>query len=211
VRTRLLGYADIAMPAVFFAPPNDCAYIPQIRTSIISDQRLGGSHMKRNQVVIGSLLLLVSMQVIAQRRQTCTGPQLGTWKLESYTTEDLATGQKSTLLGAHPSGFLHYGTDCRMYAILVKDGRVPPATFAPNDAERIELFGSFLAYAGTYRIEGDKVSHIVDASWNQSWTGTTQVRRFRIDGNHLYITTLPTKNALTGKESSSVLIWIKVE
>jgi hypothetical protein len=161
--------------------------------------------------VVCVLLFLGSMQAIAQQHQRCTGPQLGTWKLESYTTEDIATGQKSTLLGLHPSGFLNYGSDCRMYAILVKDGRKSPATFVPTDAERIDLYGGFIAYAGIYRIEGDKVSHQIDASWNQSWTETTQVRRFKIDGNHLYITTLPTKNALTGKESSSVLVWTKVE
>jgi Lipocalin-like domain len=163
------------------------------------------------KIVVGCFLLLGSMQALAQQRQKCTGPQLGTWKLESYTTEDIATGQKSNLLGPHPSGFLNYGSDCRMYAILAKDGRKPPATFVPTDAERIDLYSGFIAYAGVYRIEGDKVSHQVDASWNQSWTGTIQVRRFKIDGNHLYITTLPTKNALTGKESSSVLVWTKVE
>jgi hypothetical protein len=167
--------------------------------------------MKRIRVFIGSLFLLAGMQAIAQQHQKCTGPQLGTWKLESYTTEDIATGQKTTLLGPHPSGFLSYGSDCRMHAILVKDGRRPPATFVPTDAERIELYSGFIAYAGTYRIEGDKVSHVVDASWNQSWTGTTQVRRFKIDGNRLYITTPPTKNALTGKDSSSVLVWTRVE
>lgn len=167
--------------------------------------------MNRLKVAVCCSLLLGSMQAIAQQRQKCTGPQLGTWKLESYATEDIATSQKSTLLGPHPSGFLNYGSDCRMYAILVKDGRKPPAGFVPTDAERIDLYGGFIAYAGIYRIEGDKVSHQIDASWNQSWTGTTQVRRFKIDGNHLYITTLPTKNALTGKESSSVLVWTKVE
>ena len=167
--------------------------------------------MSRLKVAVCCSLLLVSAQAIAQQREKCTGPQLGTWKLESYITEDITTGQKSTLLGLHPSGFLNYGSDCRMYAILVKEGREPPATLVPTDAQRIDLYSGFIAYAGTYRIEGDKVSHVVAASWNQSWTGTTQVRRFRIDGNHLYITTLPTKNALTGKESSSVLVWTKIE
>jgi hypothetical protein len=166
--------------------------------------------MKRFAIPAGCVLLLASLQASAQH-PTCSGPQLGTWKLESYTTEDLATGQKATLLGAHPGGFLSYGADCRMNAILVKEGRTPPATFVATDAERIDLYNGFIAYAGTYRIDGDKVSHIVDASWNQSWTGTTQVRRFKIDGNTLSITTLPTKNALTGRESTSLLVWTKVE
>jgi hypothetical protein len=148
---------------------------------------------------------------MAQERQNCTGPQLGTWKLQSFTTEDLATGQKTNLFGAHPSGYLSYGPDCRMYAILVKEGRKAPTDLVPTDAERVDLYSGFISYAGTYSIEGDRVSHRIDASWNQSWTGTTQVRQFRIDGKYLYIKTLPAKNPLTGKESTSVLVWVKVE
>ena len=167
--------------------------------------------MKRFTVSVCCLLFLTCVQATAEPHLTCSGPQLGTWKLVSYTTEDLATSQKSSLLGLHPSGFLSYGSNCRMSAILVKDGRNPPATFVPTDAERVDLYNGFIAYAGTYSIEGNIVSHHVDASWNQTWTGTTQMRRFKIDGNTLSITTLPTKNALTGKQSSSVLIWTKVE
>jgi hypothetical protein len=55
------------------------------------------------------------------------------------------------------------------------------------------------------------ISHHIDASWNQAWTGTTQVRQFRIHGKALHIKTLPAKNALTGKESVSTVVWIKVE
>ncbi|MGA9915909.1 lipocalin-like domain-containing protein [Paraburkholderia sp.] len=146
-----------------------------------------------------------------QQRQSRTGPQLGTWKLQSFTDEDLATGEKTDLFGAHPSGYLSYGSDGRMCAILVKEGRKAPDTLVPTEAERVDLYNGFIAYAGTYSIEGDKVSHHIDTSWNQSWTGTTQVRQFRIDGNALYIKTLPAKNPLTGKESSAVLVWIKVE
>jgi hypothetical protein len=98
-----------------------------------------------------------------------------------------------------------------MYGILVKDGRKAPDTLIPTDAERIDLYSGLIAYAGTYSIEDDKVTHQIDTSWNQAWTGTTQVRQFRIDGNVLYIRTLPAKNPLTGNESSAVLVWTKVE
>ncbi|MGF6792688.1 lipocalin-like domain-containing protein [Paraburkholderia sp. 35.1] len=148
---------------------------------------------------------------MAHERQTCTGAQLGTWKLQSFTTEDLATGQKTDLFGARPSGYLSYGPDGRMYAILVNEGRRAPSDLVPTDAERVDLYSGFSSYAGTYSIEGDRVSHRIDASWNQSWTGTTQVRQFRIDGKYLYIKTLPDRNPLTGKESTSVLVWVKVE
>ena len=133
------------------------------------------------------------------------------WKLQSFTTEDLATGQKSDAFGANPSGFLSYGPDCRMQVILTKNGRKAPASSLPTDAERIDLYSGLIAYAGTYSIEGDKVSHHIDASWNQSWTGTTQSRQFKIEGKFLYIKVLPAKSRLTGKDSTSELVWTKID
>jgi len=57
-----------------------------------------------------------------------------------------------------------------MYAIIVRENRKGPAGVVPTDVEKIELFGGLLAYAGTYIIDGDKVSHHVDVSWNEGWT-----------------------------------------
>jgi hypothetical protein len=143
--------------------------------------------------------------------QHCSGPQIGTWKLQSYVTTDMATGQKSETFGAHPSGFLSYRPDCRMQAIVIKDGRKAPASFVPTDAERIDLFNGLRAYAGTYSIKGDIVSHHIDASWVQTWTGTTQSRHFKIDGKTLHIETLPYKNPITGRDITVAVDWTKVE
>jgi hypothetical protein len=41
------------------------------------------------------------------------------------------------------------------------------------------------SYAGTYTVQGDKVIHHLDASWDQTLTGTDQVRFFKLDGNIL--------------------------
>ena len=161
--------------------------------------------------IIMCCALGVGTEAAGQEPRNCAGPQIGTWALQSYMAEDLATGEKTELLGAHPGGYISYGPDCRMSAILIEDGRKPPRDFVPTDAERVELYDGFAAYAGTYSIEGDKISHHIDAAWNQLWTGTTQVRQFRIEGKTLYIKTLPARNAITGKESSSVLVWLKVE
>jgi Lipocalin-like domain len=54
-------------------------------------------------------------------------PLLGTWKLQSFTVEYQDTGQKIEPYGAYPSGYLTYGADCRMYVIVVSEGRKPPA------------------------------------------------------------------------------------
>ena len=49
--------------------------------------------MKRVFIGAGSLLLLWSMSAAAQEHHACAGPQLGTWKLQSFTTQYLETGQ----------------------------------------------------------------------------------------------------------------------
>ncbi len=59
----------------------------------------------------------------------------------------LATGEKAYQLGEHPSGFITYGPDCRMQAILVRGGRVAPAALVPTDPERVTLYDGFIAYA----------------------------------------------------------------
>jgi Lipocalin-like domain len=167
--------------------------------------------VSRASVAMGCVFLLWNIVAIAQQQARCGGPQVGTWKLVSYTTEDLLTGQKTDLLGPHPSGFLSYSSDCRMSAILVKDSRTAPAASVATDTESIELYRGLIAYAGSYEIDGDKVRHHVEVSWNQAWTGTTQSRAFMVQGTTLYIRTMPAKNSLSGKQSSSVLVWTRVQ
>jgi hypothetical protein len=158
-------------------------------------------------------MLLLSASSFAQERPrpTCSGPQLGTWVLLSMETEDMETGQKNNLLGVHPSGYLTYGPDCRMSAILIKESREGPAALVPTDPESIELYHGLIAYAGTYTVEGSNITHHIQASWNQAWTGTTQVSQFRIDGTSLYMRSGPSKSPITGRQSLSNIIWTRVE
>jgi hypothetical protein len=85
----------------------------------------------------------------------------------------------------------------------------PPET--PSDAEKILLFSGMGAYAGTFSVDGDIVRHHVDISWIETWTGTTQLRRFRVDGNLLYIQSPAAKDPLDGRISSAVLVWAKIQ
>lgn len=126
-------------------------------------------------------------------------------------TEDLETGQKQNLLGVHPSGYLTFGSDCRMSAILVKESREGPSALVPTDPESVELYRGLIAYAGNYAIDGYKITQHIEASWNQAWTGTTQIIQFNIDGKTLYMRTGPGKSPMTGKQTSTAFIWVRVE
>jgi hypothetical protein len=134
----------------------------------------------------------------------------GTWKLKSFVREIVETGERYNQLGEHPHGFLGYSSDGRMYAILVNDDRIKPREEAPTDEERVKLHKSMIAYAGTYTVDGGKVIHHVDISWNGARTGTDQVRFYELKGNTLTIRTEPNKSPVDGREGVGILVWEKV-
>ena len=108
-----------------------------------------------------------------------------TWKLKSYVREVAATGERYNERGEHPNGYLNYSADGRMYAIITWDNRPSPNDVVPTDEERVRLYRTMISYAGTYTVDAEKVIHHVDISWNQNWTGTDQVRFYKLDGNTL--------------------------
>ena len=135
-------------------------------------------------------------------------PLLGTWKLKTYLVTT-AAGERPTPYGDKPTGYLSYSADGRMHAIGAANGRVAPASGAPLDTERAALYDTMFAYAGTYSVEDGKVIHHVDISWNESWTGSDQIRLFEIIGDTLTVTTRITDPA-TGTEAHYAVVWEKV-
>jgi hypothetical protein len=134
----------------------------------------------------------------------------GTWRLVSWTRQIEETGETVTQFGKAPTGFLSYSADGRMLGIMVSDDRPRPSDLAAvSDRERAVLFNTVVAYGGTFEVVGNQVVHKVDVSWNESWTGTTQRRDFRIDGSRLTIHVGPQISA-DGRRSTGVLTWDKV-
>jgi hypothetical protein len=136
----------------------------------------------------------------------------GTWRLVSDVRQDVETGAKTDNFGKHPVGFLSYARDGRMCAIEVAEQRPSPADLAKlTDSDRAALFKTMLAYAGTFSFDGKVVTHHVDISWNNNWTGTNQLRNARLEANRLYITTNAQPSTIDGKLSVGILTWEKVE
>jgi hypothetical protein len=126
---------------------------------------------------------------------------VGTWKLVSAVSEDLATGQKTNIYKGTPIGFITYGTDGRVMTIIVDSARKKPAGAVASAAEAEALFRSMAAYAGTYTIEGNQIIHRPDASWNETWTGTDQIREYKFDGERLI--NLTVTRSLRGQDERS--------
>jgi lipocalin-like protein len=136
---------------------------------------------------------------------------MGTWKLVSATREEIPSGARFDQLGASPIGYINYAPDGRMMAIIARGDRTRPAGPRATSAEADALFKSVLSYAGTYSISGNEVTHHVDVSWNEAWTGTDQTRIFRLDGDQLQLSTRPSPDPLDGKMSVRSMVWQRVK
>ena len=135
---------------------------------------------------------------------------LGTWTLVSAVREEIPSGAKTDMFGAKPHGFINYSAEGRMIALITRGDRKAAADGRPTPAEAEALFRSMLSYAGTYTIEGSEVTHHVDISWNESFTGGAQKRHFKLEGNRLILSTPQSRDPIDGKMSVRTMTWEKV-
>jgi Lipocalin-like domain len=150
------------------------------------------------------VLLVASPALAADGEQRL----LGVWKLESWYTEFKATGEKKSFFGERPNGYLVFTPEKRVLGLLTGEQRRKPETAE----DRIAAFWSMVAYSGIYRVEGDKWIMKVDVAWNESWTGTEQMRFFKVEGDKLTVTSPwePNTNLPGSPETRGVLVWSKV-
>ena len=136
---------------------------------------------------------------------------IGTWKLVSVKARDLDSGEERDAWGPNPKGYINYGPDGRMIVINARSDRTKPKGVAPTREEAADLFQSVLAYAGRYSVDGDTVTHHVDISWNEAWTGTDQVRFARFDGDRVHLSTQPNPDPVNGRISVRTMTWEKLK
>lgn len=102
-------------------------------------------------------------------------------------------------MGPSPFGYINYSPDGRLMVFVLKSGRPKPTSTPPTDEEKLALFDTLFAYVGTYTVEQDRVIHKIDGSWNELWTGTTQVRLLSLEGGKLIYRTPETTDPMDGK------------
>ena len=137
-------------------------------------------------------------------------PIAGVWKLKHYARRFLDTGEVRT--DRLPQAYILYTPGGYMMSITVEENRAPPAGEVLTDDERVRLFKSIIsAYSGRYTVEGDTVIHDVELSWNEAWTGTKQVRRFKVNGDELVIETTPRTAGDDTRQFINTLTWERAE
>lgn len=171
--------------------------------------------MKRSVVFAVLVALALPCGTLAQSAEPAAVQQqfVGTWKLLSYVREEVLSGAKSDVMGSHPSGYINYAPDGRMMVIIVGTDRNKPAGSVATPEEAQALLRSLLAYAGTYTLDphAKTVTHHIDVSWDQTRTGEAHVRTYKLDGDHLTLTTEPSRDPATGTKTVRTLTWQKVK
>jgi hypothetical protein len=123
---------------------------------------------------------------------------VGLWRMVSWKRVVAASGEESDALGPDPFGYIHYAPEGRVMVFVLKRGRTRPRSTPPTMEEKVALFDSMFAYVGTYTVEQGQVLHRLDGSWNELWTGTTQVRLLAFERDHLVYRTPPTVDPMDG-------------
>jgi hypothetical protein len=124
-----------------------------------------------------------------------THPLVGSWRLLRWVAV-ADDGTESFPMGEHPEGLLVYASDGTMIGMMGRGGRPRFASddlTGGTDAERVSAFESFIAYGGSFEVDGQTVRHRVVASLFPNWIGTVQRRRweFDADGRILTLTSPP--------------------
>jgi hypothetical protein len=114
---------------------------------------------------------------------------IGRWDIVSWQ-QLYDDGRRTAPLGETLEGFIRYLPDGDMVCMIARADRANFTTggqWNADAAEKAVAYGSMLAYAGRYRIDGDTVTHSVEASLFPNWKGGEQRRDVRLDGDTLYI------------------------
>ena len=114
----------------------------------------------------------------------------GTYRLVSEQRTIVDTNE--VIPGTGARGYITYGEDGRVIVLIVRQPRPKPENAEKiTDQQRIELFRTITAYAGTYKFDGTAIEHSIEISMNEVWSGTKQVRFVKRDGDRLIYSTPP--------------------
>lgn len=128
-----------------------------------------------------------------------TGELIGSWRMDLWTRTSVRTGETTDATGSSPIGYIAYHPDGRMMATVFRRDRPAPKDSGWAESEKAQLFDNMLAYVASYHLEGDRVVHHVDGSWNPNWQGDLS-RPFQLEGRRLVISGAPGIDPATGEE-----------
>jgi hypothetical protein len=136
---------------------------------------------------------------------------IGAWELVSYVEKPVDGSAPSYPLGENAQGLIMYTPDGYMSAQLMRPDRRPFASgdwFDGTAEEYRQEASTYIAYSGPFHVDEDKrtLTHSMFVSLFPNWTGQTQPRVVKLEGDTLHLSTqAPIKSS--GKTVMSYLEW----
>ncbi|MGH8523135.1 MAG: lipocalin-like domain-containing protein [Gammaproteobacteria bacterium] len=136
---------------------------------------------------------------------------IGAWKLVSYVEKPVDGSEPFHPLGEHPLGIIMYTPDGYMSAQLMHPDREPFASgdwFQGTPDEYQQEASTYIAYSGPFHVDEEKrtLTHSMFVSLFPNWTGQTQPRVVKMEGDRLHLSTAsPIQSG--GKNVNSYLEW----
>lgn len=157
--------------------------------------------------ILGSVLLL-SIPFAALAAESDLH---GTWKMVSQSQKAVDTGEIRAGRGKAPNGYVSFTPDGRVMGVILSEKRPKPESVAKmTDQQRIELFNTLNAYAGTYKLDGNKLTYHYDLTHNEV-PARAAVREIKIEGRKLTMVNEPAPATADGKMVVTTTVWEKVQ
>ncbi|NEM99439.1 lipocalin-like domain-containing protein [Pontibacter burrus] len=136
---------------------------------------------------------------------------IGAWMLVSYIEKPVDSSDPFYPMSEKPMGIIMYTPDGYMSAQLMHPDRRSFASgdwFDGTDEEYKQEASTYIAYSGPFHVDEEKQSltHSMFVSLFPNWTGQTQPRVVKIEGDLLHLSTA-TPIVSNGKEVNSFLTW----
>jgi hypothetical protein len=136
---------------------------------------------------------------------------LGRWNILSWE-QRYDDGRVTHPLGTALEGFIQYDPNGQMMCMMARADRAPFVTGGQWNAqaeERASAYSGFMAYAGTYSVDGEWVTHHVETTLFPNWKNGNQKRRVQLQrdpsGDRLDITARLEEG--TPEARTAVLAW----
>jgi len=136
---------------------------------------------------------------------------IGAWKLISYEERPTDGSPSFYPMSKNPKGIIMYTPDGFMSAQLMHPERKDFESgdwFDGTDEEYKQEASTYIAYTGPFHVDEEKktLSHTMFISLFPNWTGQTQPRVVKLEGDYLYLSTA-SPIISSGKEVNSYLVW----
>ena len=149
---------------------------------------------------------------------TQNNPLIGIWKLISATAIHADGTVIPDVYGTHAVGYITYTLDGHMMVMFSRSNRPPlsqevqsplsPELQSLPVEELAQAFTTFNAYAGTYTLSGNTVTHQIKIASIPNRVGTALVRTFTLSENRVMLSTPPVLS--DGVEKVFELVWERI-